>query len=77
MTERRTAFEAAIDKRRAVNEAEASGVLCDSMEVRLALIKRMKDGELTLEQMQAELKRIKRDGKKAGKLARAQVFSRG
>ena len=74
---KRTGFEASREKRQAVNDAEASGILCDGMEVRLALVARMKAGELTPEQMLAELKRIKREGKKAGKLTRAQVFSRG
>lgn len=63
-------------KCRAVRQAEADGEVADSMEVRLALIARMKAGELTLEQVQAELKRIKRAAKKAGKLTRAQAYRR-
>lgn len=47
------------------------------MAVRTALIERLHKGELTLDQVQTELKRIKREGKKKGMLTRAQVFSRG
>lgn len=75
--EYRTRFEAASAKRRAVNEADAAGEVCDSMAVRTALIERLHKGELTLDQVQTELKRIKREGKKKGMLTRAQVFSRG
>lgn len=53
---------------------EAAGNVADSMEVRLALIARMDAGELTLDQVQAELKRIKRDAKKSGKITRNQAF---
>lgn len=57
--------------------AEANGEVADSMDVRLALIKRMHDGEFTLEEMQAELKRIKRGAKKAGKITRDQAYHKG
>lgn len=57
--------------------AEERGEVADSMAVRLALIERMHAGELTLEQVQAELARIKRGAKKAGKITRAQAYSRG
>ena len=76
MREPRDRFTASLQKRRSVNEADAAGQVCDSMEVRMALIARMNAGELTLEQVQAELKRIKREGKKQGVPTRAQVFSR-
>ena len=73
----RTRFEASMDKRAALKQGEADGIVADSMEVRLALIERMNKGELTLDQVQSELKRIKREGKKQGLLTRAQAFSRG
>lgn len=57
-----------MDKRAAVNKADAAGQVADSKEVRMALIQRMHAGELTLEQVQAELARIKRDAKKNGLL---------
>lgn len=71
---RRTRFEASIEKRNAVNAAQESGQVADSMEVRLALVKRMQAGEITLEEMQAELARIKRNAKKNGLKTRNQVF---
>lgn len=74
---RRTRFEASLDKRAAVKSAESTGQIEDSMEVRLELIAKMKRGEMTLEQVQAELKRIKRDAKKNGKITRNQAFNQG
>lgn len=71
---KRTRFEASLDKRQAVNAAEASGELADSQSVRLALIQRMHAGEITLEQVQSELAKIKRNAKKNGLKTRNQVF---
>ena len=64
-------------KRAFVKSAEESGQVADSMTVRLDLIARMKKGELTLEQVQAELKRIKRGAKSAGKTTRANAWRAG
>lgn len=75
--ERRTAFEASIDKKEALKQAEAAGQVADSMEVRSALMARVDSGEITLAQAQDELKRIKRGAKAAGKVTRNQAFSRG
>jgi hypothetical protein len=58
----------------AMNQAEAEGRVADSLEVRMALMKRVKTGEITLEQAQTELKKIKRGAKKAGKVTRNQAF---
>jgi len=58
-------------------QAEAEGKVADSMEVRLALIAKMDAGEMTLEQVQAELKRIKRKAKANGQITRSQAYSRG
>lgn len=74
---RRTAFEAKMDKRAEVNRAEAAGEVADSMEVRSALMERVRKGEITLEAAQAELKRIKRGAKAVGKVTRNQAFNRG
>jgi hypothetical protein len=54
--------------------AEAADEVADSMEVRLALIGRMKAGELTLEQVQAELARIKRAAKRNGQVTRSEAY---
>lgn len=75
--EARTRFEAAMDKRQALKDAEAAGQVADSMEVRMALMARVRSGEITLTQAQAELKMIKSGAKKAGMVTRAQAFSRG
>lgn len=73
----RTRFEASIEKRAAVKDAEASGQVADSMDVRRALIDRMHKGEITLAEAQAQLKKIQSGAKRAGLLTRAQAFSRG
>lgn len=57
--------------------AEASGQVADSMEVRKAIMARFHAGEITLQQAQVEIAHIKRGAKKAGKITRAQAFSRG
>ena len=49
-------------------------MVADSLDVRMALIARMNAGEMTLEQVQNELKRIKRGAKAAGKITRAQAY---
>lgn len=73
----RTRFDAAMDKRAAVKASEASGQVADGMDVRLALMERVRTGEITLEQAQAELKKIKSGAKAKGLVTRAQAFSRG
>ena len=70
----RTRLEATIDKQRAVKQAESKGEVSDSLEVRMALIDRMNKGEITLEQVKAELKVIKRKGRRDGKLTREEVY---
>ena len=74
---RRTRWEAAQDKRDNVNKMESHGLVADSTEVRSALIARMHAGELTLTQVQDELKRIKRNAKKNGLVTKSQAFNRG
>ncbi|NMM21546.1 MAG: hypothetical protein HHJ15_16585 [Rhodoferax sp.] len=53
----RTRFEAALDKRAAVKNAEASGLVADSMEVRMALMDRVNKGDIALADAQAQLKK--------------------
>ncbi len=53
---------------------EVDGAVADSMEVRKALIARFDAKEITFDQMQAELARIKRGAKAAGKITRAQAY---
>lgn len=54
--------------------AENEGRVADSMDVRLALIAKFHSGEMTLAEVQTELKRIKRNAKKNGKITRAQAY---
>lgn len=63
-------------RQQALARDDASGVIADSMAVRTQLIERMHAGELTLEQVQSELKRIQREAKKAGTPVRADYFKR-
>jgi hypothetical protein len=62
------------EKHRAMVAAEDAGQVADSLQVRMAILARVKAGEITLEQAQDELKRIKRGAKKAGKVTRAQAY---
>lgn len=63
------------EKFAALRKAEAAGIVADNMDVRKALMARFRSGELTLEQVQSELKRIKRNASKQGKIIRNQAFS--
>lgn len=74
---KRTRFDAAMDKRVAVKTAGANGEIADSMEVRMALMEKVRTGEITLEAAQSELQRIKRRAKKNGKVTRAQAWRHG
>lgn len=73
---RRTRDQARREKREAIRVAEAAGDVADSIAVRQALIARVDRGEITLLEAQAELKRIQRGAKRAGKSTRSQVWSR-
>jgi hypothetical protein len=75
--DRSDALSITLAKRRALEHAEESGIVADSGEVRIALLKRVHAGEITLLEAQAELKKIKRGAKRAGKVTRAQAYSRG
>jgi hypothetical protein len=57
-----------------LRDDQASGLVADSDTVRAALIERMDAGELTLEQVQAEIKRIQREAKKAGRPVQADYY---
>jgi len=72
--ERRDARTARYDKREAIKTAEAAGQVADSIEARVAIVKRMEAGEITLAEGQAELKRLKRNAKKNGQVTRSQVW---
>ena len=63
-----------VAQKNVMDKAETEGRVADSMEVRMALVKKMDSGEMTLAEVQAELKRIKRDAKKNGKVTRNQAY---
>jgi hypothetical protein len=71
------AFWRAQEKKSALRQAESSGQVADSMDVRMALMDRVHSGEITLERAQAELAKIKRGAKSSGKVTRAQAFRAG
>ncbi len=73
----RTRFEASMDKRQNVKQCEDDGVVADSTEVRMALMAKVQSGECTLQEVQAELKKIKRNAKKNGQITKNQAFIRG
>lgn len=73
----RTRFEAVRDKQQALRDAEADGAVTDSQEVRLALMRRVHSGELTLAQAQSELRKMQSRAHSSGKLTRAQAYNRG
>ena len=69
--------EVALRKKDYVRHAEAEGRVADSMEVRMALIARMQAGEITLADVQLQLKRIKASARKNGMTTRARAFREG
>lgn len=52
-----------VEAKERMRKADAAGEVVDSMEVRKALMARVTSGEISLEDAQAELKRIKRTGR--------------
>ena len=71
---RRDWYDRRLDKRVALQIAEEQGVVADSTEFRAALVARIKSNELTIEQAQTELRKVKRDAKKNGKKTRSQIW---
>lgn len=57
-----------------MNGAESAGRVADSMDVRMELVRKMHAGEMTLDEVQVELKRIKRNAKKNGQITRDQAY---
>ena len=62
------------EKLKAQKAAEDAGRVADSLEVRKGLIERMKAGEITFDEMQTELRKIKRNAKKNGQVTRSQAY---
>ena len=55
--------------------AEEQGIVADDMDYRLSLVERVHSGSITLEDAQKELRKVKRNAKKNGKLTRNQAFN--
>ena len=62
------------ERQQMIADAEQQGRVSDSLEVRMALIKKMQEEGRTLKEIQDELKRIKREGKRNGQITRAQAY---
>jgi hypothetical protein len=57
----------------ALRQAETEGRVADNLDYRKGLMQRVHDGEITLEQAQAELKAVKRNASKNGQITRSQA----
>jgi len=73
----RDRWEASRDKRKNVIANESEGNIADSLDVRIALMEKVRSGECTLAEVQSELKKIKRNAKKNGQITRNQAFTAG
>lgn len=60
-------------KKRNEDEADAKGLIADSVSVRVALMEKFHAGDMTLEEVQAEVNRLKRTAKKNGMITRTQA----
>ena len=69
-----TRFERKLAQREAHNKAEAAGEVADSKAVRMELVRKMHAGEMTLEQVQTELRRIQRSAKHRGLKTRDEFY---
>jgi hypothetical protein len=58
----------------AIRNAEASGKVADSMDVRISIVKRIEAGEISLEEGQRELAALKRNASRNGQTTRNRVF---
>ncbi|MDD1016887.1 hypothetical protein [Pseudomonas rubra] len=71
---RRDWYDRRLDKRVALQIAEEQGLVADCTELRQTLVAKLKSGEMTIEQVQAELRKVKHDAKKNGKKTRSQIW---
>ncbi|MDM3885983.1 hypothetical protein QSV36_10275 [Pseudomonas sp. BCRC 81390] len=71
---RRDWYDRRLDKRVALHIAEEQGLVADSTEFRQALVAKLQSGEMTLDQVQEELRKVKREAKKNGKKTRDQIW---
>lgn len=71
---RRDWYDRRMDKRVALQIAEDQGLVADSTEFRQALVVKLEAGEMTLDQVKEELRKVKREAKKNGKKTRDQIW---
>lgn len=71
---RRDWYDRRTDKRVALQIAEEQGLVADSTEFRQALVAKLESGEMTLDQVQEELRKVKREAKRNGKKTRDQIW---
>lgn len=71
---RRDWYDRRLDKRVALQIAEEQGIVADSSELRAFLVAKIHSGEMTIEQVQAELRKVKRGAKKNGLKTRNQIW---
>lgn len=71
---RRDWYDRRLDKRVALQIAEEQGLVADSSELRASLVAKVHAGEMAIEQVQAELRRVKREAKKSGMKTRDQIW---
>lgn len=71
---RRDWYDRRTDKRVALQIAEEQGLVADSTEFRQGLVAKLQSGEMTVQQAQDELRKVKREAKKNGKKTRSQIW---
>lgn len=71
---RRDWYDRRIDKLVALQIAEEQGIVADSTELRQELVAKLQSGEMTLQQVQDELRKVKREAKKNGKKTCSQIW---
>ncbi|KTC33747.1 hypothetical protein AO265_35830 [Pseudomonas sp. ABAC61] len=71
---RRDWYDSRLDKRVALQIAEEQGIVADSSALRASLVAKIHAGEMTIEQVQAELRKVKREAKKNGLRTRDQIW---
>lgn len=71
---RRDWYDRRTDKRVALQIAEEQGIVADSSALRASLVAKIHAGEMSIEQVQAELRKVKREAKKNGLKTRDQIW---
>lgn len=71
---RRDWYDRRMDKRVALQIAEEQGLVADSSALRTSLVAKINSGEMTVEQAQGELRKVKREAKKNGLKTRDQIW---